>query len=132
MSASRMAEPDDEGEKAQAVFNRIGSFLGETVMPPENAAALHKAAAKIPGVTREEDAVDAAGRHGVGIARVDKRTGEITEWVVDRDSLTLLGERSYLTRDRWAGKKGDVMEKTAYLKRGIVDAYREPPDSATK
>lgn len=75
MSASRMSEPDDEGEKAQAAFTPIGSFLGETVMPPENAAALHKAAAKIPGVTRKEDAVDAAGRHGVGIARIDKRTG---------------------------------------------------------
>ncbi|WP_275562682.1 CU044_5270 family protein [Streptomyces sp. 5-6(2022)] len=123
----RMATPDEDVEKAQAVFNRIGSFLGETVMPPENAAALYKAAAKIPGVTRKEDAVDAAGRHGVGIARVDKRSGEATEWVFDRDSLTLLGERSYLTRDVGAGKKGDVMEKTAYLKRGIVDHYRERP-----
>ncbi|AGP58636.1 CU044_5270 family protein [Streptomyces rapamycinicus] len=125
----RMASPDEDVEKAQAVFNRIGSFLGETVMPPENAAALYKAAAKLPGVTRKEDAVDAAGRHGVGIARVDKRSGEATEWVFDRDSLTLLGERSYLTRDVGAGKKGDVMEKTAYLKRGIVDHYRERPTS---
>ncbi|GAA1687131.1 CU044_5270 family protein [Streptomyces yatensis] len=125
----RMAEPDEGVEKAQAVFGRIGSCLGETVMPPENAAALYKAAAKIPGVTRKEDAVDAAGRHGVGIARVDKRSGEATEWVFDRDSLTLLGERSYLTKDVRAGKKGDVMEKTAYLKRGIVDHYRERPTS---
>ncbi|WP_063732363.1 CU044_5270 family protein [Streptomyces sp. RTd22] len=123
----RMTEPEKGQEKAQAVFDQIGSFLGETVMPPENAAALYKAAAKIPGVTRKEDAVDAAGRHGVGIARVDKGSWIVTEWVFDRDSLTLLGERSYRTKDVGAGKKGDVMEKTAYLKRGIVDHYRERP-----
>ncbi|WP_413798721.1 CU044_5270 family protein [Streptomyces iranensis] len=127
----RMTEPDEGQEKAQAVFSRIGSFLGETVMPPENAAALYKAAAKIPGVTRKEDAVDAAGRHGVGIARVDKGWGVATEWVFDRDGLTLLGERSYRTTDLGAGKKGDVMEKTAYLKRGIVDHYRQRPGSVS-
>ncbi|MBI0299756.1 CU044_5270 family protein [Streptomyces sp. PRKS01-29] len=128
----RMTEPDDGQEKAQAVFDQIGYLLGESVMPPENAAALYKAAAKIPGVTRHEDAVDAAGRHGVGIARVDKRAWTATEWVFDRDSLAYLGVRSYRTKDVGAGRKGDVLEETAVLKRGIVDAYRERPGSAAK
>ncbi|MFE9002565.1 CU044_5270 family protein [Streptomyces sp. NPDC007875] len=128
----RMTEPEEGQEKAQAVFDQIGYLLGETVMPPRNAAALYKAAAKIPGVTRQEDAVDAAGRHGVGIARVDKRAWVATEWVFDRDSLAFLGRRGYRTKDVGAGKKGDVMEETAVLKRGIVDAYRERPGSATR
>ncbi|MEU1805175.1 CU044_5270 family protein [Streptomyces sp. NPDC019937] len=122
----RMTEASEGQEKAQAVFEQIGSLVG-TVMPPRTAAALYKAAAKIPGVKRLDDAVDAAGRHGVGIARVDKRTGIITEWVFDRDSLAYLGERSYRTKDFGAGKKGDMLEEFAVLKRGIVDHYRERP-----
>ncbi|MFE2187006.1 CU044_5270 family protein [Streptomyces sp. NPDC059455] len=126
----RMTDADEGQEKAQAVFDQIGSLLGETVMPPENAAALYKAAAKIPGVTRHEDAVDAAGRHGVGIVRTDERGSSATEWVFDRDSLAYLGEHSYRTKDAGAGKKGDVLSERAVLKRGIVDAYRQRPGSA--
>ncbi|QLH21154.1 CU044_5270 family protein [Streptomyces sp. Rer75] len=125
----RMTEAEDGQEKAQAVFEQIGRLLGD-VMPPENAAALYKAAAKIPGVTRQEDAVDAAGRHGFGIARVDKRTWVANEWIFDRDSLAYLGEREYRTKDFAAGKKGDVLAEYALLKHGIVDHYRERP--ATK
>lgn len=122
----RMTEAEDGQEKAQAVFEQIGRLLGD-VMPPENAAALYKAAAKIPGVTRQEDAVDAAGRHGFGIARVDKRTWIANEWIFDRDSLAYLGEREYRTKDFAAGKKGDVLADYALLEHGIVDHYRERP-----
>lgn len=125
----RMTEVEDGQEKAQAVFEQIGRLLGD-VMPPENAAALYKAVAKIPGVTRQEDAVDAAGRHGFGIARVDKRTWVANEWIFDRDSLAYLGEREYRTKDFAAGKKGDVLAEYALLGYGIVDHYRERP--ATK
>lgn len=125
----RMTEVEDGQEKEQAVFEQIGRLLGD-VMPPENAAALYKAVAKIPGVTRQEDAVDAAGRHGFGIARVDKRTWVANEWIFDRDSLAYLGEREYRTKDFAAGKKGDVLSEYALLGHGIVDHYRERP--ATK
>ncbi|MFI0778714.1 CU044_5270 family protein [Streptomyces sp. NPDC021212] len=122
----RMTEAEDGQEKAQAVFEQIGRLLGD-VMPPENAAALYKAVAKIPGVTRQEDAVDAAGRHGFGIARVDKRTWIANEWIFDRDSLAYLGRREYRTKDFGAGKKGDVLSEYALLDHGIVDHYRERP-----
>ncbi|MFD5390597.1 CU044_5270 family protein [Streptomyces sp. NPDC127074] len=129
----RMTEAEDGQEKAQAVFDQIGRLLGDA-MPPENAAALYKAAAKIPGVTRQEDAVDAAGRHGFAIARVDKRTWVANEWVFDRDSLAYLGDREYRTKDFAAGKKGDVLAEYAILKHGIVDHYRQRPqgDGITK
>ncbi|MFD9115629.1 CU044_5270 family protein [Streptomyces bottropensis] len=116
-------------EKAQAVFDRIGELLGETVMPARTAAALYEAAAKIPGVTRTDDAVDPAGRHGVGIRRVDARAGWATEWVFDRDTLAYLGERSRLTADGPMGAKGLILSETAVLERAVVDAYRERPGS---
>ncbi|MFE7837644.1 CU044_5270 family protein [Streptomyces sp. NPDC057474] len=116
-------------EQAQAVFDKIGELLGETVMPPKTTAALYEAAAKIPGVTRIDDAVDPAGRHGVGIRRVDERASWATEWVFDRDTLTYLGERSYLTADGAMGAKGTILGETAVLKRAVVDKYRERPVS---
>ncbi|WP_064457559.1 CU044_5270 family protein [Streptomyces hygroscopicus] len=128
----RMTEPEEGHEKAQAVFDLIGDLLSENVMPPENAAAIYKAAAKLPGVKRVDDVVDAAGRHGVGITRTDKRASTATEWVFDRDSLAFLGERRYRTEAVGAGKKGDILEKFAVLERGIVDAYRERPGATTK
>ncbi|AYN35457.1 hypothetical protein DUI70_4959 [Streptomyces albus] len=123
----RITKPEEGREKAQTVFEQIGELLDDTVMPPRNAAALYKAAARIPGVTKIEDAVDPAGRHGVAVSRTDKRASVATEWVFDRDSLVYLGERSYLTEDTRAGEKGTVMEETAVLRRAIVDEYRQRP-----
>ncbi|MDX2525868.1 CU044_5270 family protein [Streptomyces europaeiscabiei] len=126
---SRLTRTWKGQEKAQAVFDKIGELLGETVMPPKTAAALYEAAAKLPGVTRTEDAVDPAGRHGVGIRRVDERAAWATEWVFDRDTLTYLGERSHLTADGAMGAKGTIVHETAVLKRAVVDKYRERPTS---
>ncbi|EKX62899.1 CU044_5270 family protein [Streptomyces ipomoeae] len=123
----RLAEPVAGQEEDQAVFDRIGELLNASVMPPETAAALYEAAAKIPGVARFDDAVDPAGRHGIGIRRVDERASWATEWFFDRDTLTYLGERSYLTADGEMGKKGTVMDETAVLERAVVDEYRERP-----
>ncbi|MFJ9583126.1 CU044_5270 family protein [Streptomyces acidicola] len=122
---------EDGKEEAQVVFDKIGELLGN-VMPPRTAAALYEAAAKIPGVKRVEDAVDPAGRHGVGIRRVDKRSSWATEWIFDRDTLAYLGERTYLTKDSQTGKKGTVLGESAILKRAVVDQYRERPGSGTE
>ncbi|MBA2808678.1 CU044_5270 family protein [Streptomyces sp. KM273126] len=124
----RLTKPVEGQEKAQAVFDKIGELLGN-VMPPRTAAALYEAAAKIPGVKRVEDAVDPAGRHGVGIRRVDKRSSWATVWIFDRDTLAYLGERTYLTKDSQTGKKGTVLGESAILKRAVVDEYRQRPGS---
>ena len=50
--------------------------------------------------------MDAAGRHGVGIARVDKQAWVATEWVFDRDSLAYLGERELPDEGRRGGQEG--------------------------
>ncbi|UUU31204.1 CU044_5270 family protein [Streptomyces sp. CA-210063] len=127
----RLIKPFEDQERSQAVFDKIGELLNASVMPPKTAAALYGAAAKIPGVTRIEDAVDPAGRHGVGIRRVDGRSGWATEWIFDREALTYLGERTYLTTDGVSGKKGTVLGETAVLERAVVDEYRERPGSSS-
>ena len=85
-------------------------------MTPELTSALYRAAAKIPGVMLVDDATDAAGRHGVAIARPDETRGARSEWIFDRKTFAYLGERTVQMRDvdgvsrtfrraglRWAG-----------------------------
>ncbi|MGW3493770.1 CU044_5270 family protein [Streptomyces sp. NPDC001020] len=103
----------------QEAFVTIGDLLREQLAPPKVSAALYKAAAKIPGVTVVGDAVDAAGRHGVAVARV--RDGERTEWIFDKHTLEFLGERSVMLKDtRWS-KAGQVTATSAVLSRSVTD-----------
>ncbi|WP_320784798.1 CU044_5270 family protein [Streptomyces sp. CRN 30] len=118
---------DADRDRNLVVFRSIGSLVGGTYMPAETAAAMYEAAARIPGVTREADSVDAAGRHGIGIRYVDEEWGAATEWVFDPATLTYLGERTYFVKDSAAGKKGLVIEEYAVLERAVVDHYRERP-----
>ncbi|UZK58117.1 CU044_5270 family protein [Streptomyces drozdowiczii] len=121
--------PADERDPDQDAFEAIGELLRETLMPPQTAAALYKAAARIPGVSVDSDAVDAAGRHGIGVARDDERAGRRTAWIFDAKTLAYLGERTYLTRDTSMGPKGTVTNTSAVLERAVVDALREKPST---
>ncbi|GAA2091157.1 hypothetical protein GCM10009801_56650 [Streptomyces albiaxialis] len=115
-----------ERERDQAVFEQIGTLLGG-MMPPRTAAALYRAAAELPGVTRAPGARDAIGRQGLGIAREDTRHGVHTEWVFDEKDFTFLGSRSRLTKDLPYGKKGTLLSSEAELEHAVVDrAGREP------
>ncbi|MFK0101983.1 CU044_5270 family protein [Streptomyces sp. NPDC091040] len=121
--------PADERDPEQDAFEAIGELLRETLMPPRTAAALYKAAARIPGVSVDSDAVDAAGRHGIGVARDDERAGWRTAWIFDAKTLAYLGERTYLIRDTSMGRKGTVTNTSAVLERAVVDALREKPST---
>ncbi|WP_327659588.1 MULTISPECIES: CU044_5270 family protein [unclassified Streptomyces] len=125
---AKTPESDDQ-ERDQAVFERIGGLLGG-VTPPKTAAALYRAAAKIPGVTKAPAAHDAIGRHGVGIAREDTTFHTRTEWVFDRQDLTYLGSRSYLVKDTQYGKKGTLMSSEAVLDFAVVDKAGQEPSRA--
>ncbi|MET9652176.1 CU044_5270 family protein [Streptomyces sp. NPDC006460] len=103
----------------QEAFVTIGDLLREQLAPPKISAALYKAAAKIPGITVVNDAVDAAGRHGIAIARVHE--GERTEWIFDKHTLEFLGERSVMIKDTPWGKKGQINATTAVLSRSVTD-----------
>ncbi|MEU2772852.1 CU044_5270 family protein [Streptomyces sp. NPDC007162] len=119
--------PFAEGRgRDQAVFEQIGSLLGG-MMPPATAAALYRAAAKIPGVTAAPQAHDAIGRRGLGIARDDTRYGVRTEWVFDKKDYSFLGSRSYLIKDRSYGKAGTLLSSEAELEVAVVDKAGERP-----
>lgn len=121
--------PAKERDEAQDAFDAIGELLRETLMPPKTAAALYKAAARIPGVAVDSDAVDAAGRHGIGVARDNTRAGWRTAWIFDSTTLDYLGERSFLIRDTSMGKKGALINTSAVLERAVVNALRGKPSA---
>ncbi|MFE9011002.1 CU044_5270 family protein [Streptomyces cyaneofuscatus] len=118
---TELTPESDTQEHAQAVFDQIGHLIRETVLPPETAAALYKAAALIPGVTEAPGAVDAVGRKGIGIARVDARYSWRSEWVFDPETLAYLGSRTFLTTDTEIGGKGALLSADAVVKRDVVD-----------
>jgi hypothetical protein len=112
----------------QQAFSTIGDLLFEQIAPPALNAALYRTAAKIPGVERVDDAVDATGRHGVAVARVDQASGQRTEWIFDRDTSELLGERTVQLRESEDGiKPGTVTLFTSVTKRAIVDKMKQLP-----
>ncbi|WP_409470804.1 CU044_5270 family protein [Streptomyces sp. HC307] len=119
----------EEGEsKEQAVFNVIGDLVSETIMPPANASAFYKAAAKIPGVQEIPDAVDAAGRHGIAITREDASSATRYEWIFDKDTLAFLGSRAYITHDEAKRLTSDTLFRTsAIMKRTVVDQHGKAP-----
>ncbi|MDG4858384.1 CU044_5270 family protein [Streptomyces sp. T-3] len=116
----------DGQERDQAVFERIGDLIGE-LMPPETAAALYRAAAKIPGVDEAPGARDAIGRRGVGIARDDTTFGTRTEWVFDKEDLAFLGSRSYLVKGNEYGRAGTLMSSKAVIAHGVADKAGQEP-----
>ncbi|MFD0036099.1 CU044_5270 family protein [Streptomyces anulatus] len=111
----------------QQAFSTIGDLLRGQVVPPKLAAGLYRAAARIPGVVLVDDSVDAAGRHGVAIARTDEADGARTEWIFDRETYTYLGERTVQTRDAEGVRAGTVRGHTAVTDRAVVDAVKQRP-----
>ncbi|MFC8722582.1 CU044_5270 family protein [Kitasatospora sp. NPDC057198] len=109
----------------QEAFVTIGDLLRSSTAPAPVSAALYRAAGRIPGVTTVDDAVDAAGRHGVAVARV--HGNERDEWIFDSQTLHLLGERTVLLKDGPWGKAGDEVTSIAIVARGIADASGEAP-----
>lgn len=122
------AQRDKEVPRDQAAFVAIGDLLTESHPPADVAAALYKAAAKIPGVVKVDDAVDATGRHGVAIARQDD-TGEREEWIFDKKTLTFLGERNVIVEKAPGSpfEVGTVTYTSAITERAFVDSNKQLP-----
>ncbi|MFF5075880.1 CU044_5270 family protein [Actinoplanes sp. NPDC000266] len=111
--------PDSEA------FTTISDLLGESYPPAALYPALYRAAAKIPGVLVVDDAVDAAGRHGVALARVDE-SGLRQELIFDKSDYTYLGTRMVRTTDDPEGiKAGTVTYSSAILSRALVGAMKQ-------
>jgi hypothetical protein len=100
-------------------FGAIGDLMQEPAVPPRVAAALYRAAALIPGVTVIRTATDAIGRAGVAVSLSVR--GDEQEWIFDRHTYRLLGEREFV--------HGILVGTTAILDRAIVDRAGELPPS---
>jgi len=123
----RTAPKYSENETYEAMFQLAGDLLANSIMPPEQGAALFRAVARIPGVTLNGNAVDAAGRPGVSVARDESDNDLRDEWIFDAKTYAFLGERTVATADLSNVKKGDLMSDTAILRRAVVDkAGRRP------
>ncbi|MGI5377342.1 CU044_5270 family protein [Streptomyces sp. CA-251387] len=117
---------EGSSSKDEANFVLVGDLARESLMPPAQAAALYRAAARISGVFVIDDAVDAAGRHGVAVARLDD--GERQELIFDKETKEFLGERAVAVEDMAGGfKKGEVTARTAILERAVVDKAGQRP-----
>ncbi|MEU5049091.1 CU044_5270 family protein [Streptomyces sp. NPDC021096] len=110
-------------------FGEIGQLLEEQIAAPKISAALFKAAAKIPGVTLVDKAVDATGRSGIAITH----TGPVSrqEWIFDRNTYAYLGQRDVLVKPYRGLEPGAVTHETVVIKRAVVDAKKELPDGTT-
>ncbi|MBA0052036.1 hypothetical protein E0L36_14350 [Streptomyces sp. AJS327] len=125
----RVAEGGESDE--QNAFVLVGDLARESLLPPDTAAALFRAAARISGVTVVSDAVDAAGRRGVAVAR--ENDGERVELIFHPKTKTFLGERSVATEDLSHGpREGAVTGRSAVLERAVVDRPGQRPDAAKK
>jgi hypothetical protein len=109
----------------QEAFVTIGDLMRESIVPPDLAQALYRAAARIPGVMVVDDAVDALGRHGVAVAR--EHDGARSEWIFDRTTLEFMGEREVTTEASEFMAPGTVISTTAVVVRAIVDEAGQLP-----
>ncbi|MFI5617775.1 CU044_5270 family protein [Streptomyces sp. NPDC051567] len=114
-------------DRDQQAFETIKAIINEQLVPTPTAAALYRAAAKIPGVVVVQNSQDAVGRTGLALARLDEKTGERTEMVFDRTNFAYLGSRSVQVKEVGNVKPGTVVERTAVLERAVVDAQKERP-----
>ncbi|MFI1168697.1 CU044_5270 family protein [Streptomyces sp. NPDC020801] len=115
----------------QEAFTTIGDLLNESYPPAQLYPALFRAAAKIPGVVVVQDAVDAVGRHGVAVARLDETSGRREEWIFDRKTHVFLGERTVQVRKNSGVdaliRPGTVVFTSAVLQRAVVDGMKQTP-----
>jgi hypothetical protein len=110
----------------RAAFHQIRLLLTLTAMPPARLAALYGVVTTIPGLTVVPDAVDAAGRHGVGVT-LAPGSGDRDELIFDRTSHQLLGGAQVLTTARGGLPAGTAIMATARLRTAIVDRAGELP-----
>ncbi|MCK1794476.1 CU044_5270 family protein [Streptomyces sp. XM4193] len=131
------AESKDQGNsRDHAAFDLIGDLISESYAPAGLEAALYKAAAKIPGVVNVDDAVDAVGRKGVAVARLDEFSGERTEWIFDRRTHAFLGERGVQVKEPKSPNEEDLLMKpgtvtftSATTARAVVDELKQKPSA---
>ncbi len=116
------------GPDAEA-FVTIGDLMRESLCPPALAAALFRAAERIPGVRVVNGTTDDAGRPMLAVGRTEEKTGYRIQWLFDPSTYQFIGEKTVATRDLKGDgvKAGDVIAVSIVLTRGVSDTAGEVP-----
>jgi hypothetical protein len=93
---------DPNLDRSGSLFGLIGYILRENVLPPQQTAALLRAAAQIPGVSEVPGAVTVDGRQAIAVGRVDGWSRE--DILLDKDTKEFLGSRSVAVEDQPASE----------------------------
>ncbi|MEO3750829.1 CU044_5270 family protein [Streptomyces sp. B6B3] len=110
----------------QRAFDTIGRLLREHLVPPELAAALFRAAERIPGVFLDEDVTDAAGEPAFAVARAEDNLR--IELIFDEESFAYLAERVVMVEDGSPRTSpGTTIRYFGFVRVAIVDELRERP-----
>ena len=120
LSLIRKATAGTGQSSDQEAFTTIGDLLRESIAPPAVSAALFRAAALIPEVTVIRHAVDAIGRPGVAVSYTFD--GQRSDWIFDKHTLRLLGERDYY--------HGTLYSISAITARAFVDHAGDVPPTS--
>jgi hypothetical protein len=99
-------EGQSQGRDGEA-FITIGDMIRESIVPPQTAAALYRAAALIPGVSVVGHATNAVGRPGVAVAWTGGSDHATYEWIFNAKTYQFIGEQ-------------DTDGKTAILQQAFV------------
>lgn len=93
--------------------------------------ATHKAHNANRGLRRRiPDAVDAAGRHGIGITHEDAGSATRSVLIFDKGTLAYIGSQAYFVNNaaKARGTTSDAMFSIdAVMERGVVDRHGEVP-----
>jgi hypothetical protein len=108
----------DRPENRQ-IFMLVEQLLQESYIPPAALAALFRATAQIPGVTVDDDVVDAADRHGIAVACTHNAMR--MQLIFDPKTYAFLGTRAVASESIDGLTAGQLTQSTAVLRVAVVD-----------
>lgn len=121
------ARGHSEGTHRQ-MFTRLGDYLRETNITPEQRAALYEVAARIPGVELVGAEHDPVGRKGIAVAMEQRSDGVRHTLVLDPATGTLLAEERVTLENNFYGyPAGTVVGHSTYVETRMVDRVGARP-----
>lgn len=107
---------------ADSAWDTIYQLHTDMLVPPRLRAAFFQAAARIPGVTVADHAVDAAGRPGIAVAKVISGKGTSDELIFDPRTYQFLGTESVTVSPHSPlGPAGTTVGSSAVLRVAVAD-----------
>jgi hypothetical protein len=120
-----------EGDRGARLWEHVSGMLITAAVSPESSGVLYQAIARIPDVRLVDDSVDAAGRHGIAVARVER--GTRMELIFDKKTYQFLGQREVVVKAGGPaplGPVGTLVTSTAVLRTSVVDNMPRPSPAA--